>query len=137
MSHIAKIKSKINNLVLLKQTLDDLGIKYVEATENTPLRVKVWNDKFIEDDVKLEIKTGCTFSIGVVYNEEEKSYDFVADWWGIETYADVKQEDMMNKINQKYAYNNVLEKVRKEGYDVVTEQVDNENNIRIVARKWS
>jgi hypothetical protein len=136
MSHISKIKTKINNLALLKQALSDLKMQYVEADANNKLKIKVWNNKTIEDDVVLEVKTGSSYSVGVVENKEENCFEFVADWWGIETYADLKQEDLIDKITQKYAYNNVIEKIRKEGYDVVTENVDNENKIKIVARKW-
>lgn len=136
MSHITKAKSKIKNLTLLKQALKDLGMNFEEATEENQLSVKAWNKEKETENIIMSIDTGCSYNAGVVYNTEEETYEFVADWWGIETYTEVTQEDFINKITQKYAYNNIMEKVKEKGYQLVNEEVDDKNQIRVVVRKW-
>ncbi|MDY6969220.1 MAG: DUF1257 domain-containing protein [Spirochaetota bacterium] len=134
MSHFTKIKTNISNLNILKQTLKDLNIVYNESDINNKLTIKGWNNENVE--VLLELKTGCSYGVGVVLNEENNTYEFVADWWGVETGTEVTQEDYINKITQKYAYNTVMDKIRSKGYEIVSEDVDEETNVKIVLRKW-
>ncbi len=134
MSHLTKVKSKIKNLNMLKQSLNEIKMKFVESNIHNKLKIKAWNKK--NEDILLEIKTGCSYSVGVVLNEENNTYEFVADWWGVETYTGIIKEDFVNKITQKYAYNNVMDKIKDKGYELVTEEIDENKNIRIVLRRW-
>jgi len=132
MSHFTKVKTKINDLVRLKQVLSELNYSFLEAAENTSLLIKGW-DKTTEK-VQLEIKTGCSYNVGVVVNQNQ--LEFVADWWGLETFTGVTQEDFISKITQKYAYSTVMDKIKDKGYTIITEDIDNKQNIRILLRKW-
>jgi hypothetical protein len=134
MSHFTKVKTELKNLLMLKQTLDDLNLNYVEADAENQIQIKGWNNE--EEEVLMEIKTGGPYSIGVVKNNETNSYEFIADWWGVEMYLEKTQEEFVNQLSQKYAYNTVIEKIQAKGYDISTEEVDEENNLRIVLRKW-
>lgn len=134
MSHLTKVKTKIKNYLILKQALSDLNIKYVESSENNELVVKGYDKD--HEKVRMLLKTGGPYDIGIVHNTAEDTYEFIADWWGVEDYIEMKQEDYINKITQRYAYNNVMDKIRSKGYDVVNEDVDEKENIRIVLRKW-
>jgi hypothetical protein len=136
MSHITKIKSKITNLNLLKKCLADLKIQYTEITKENKIEIKSWDKKSVASDIKLEIKTGSSYNVGVILNEKTETYEFVADWWGVESHSGIKTEDFINKISQKYAYNNVMDKIKDKGYQIVNEDVDDKQNIRIVLRKW-
>ncbi|MBN2444852.1 MAG: DUF1257 domain-containing protein [Spirochaetales bacterium] len=133
MSHFTKVKTRIKNFIRLKDILKTCEYTYEEASEHNTISIKGWNKETTE--VLLKIKTGGSYDIGVVQNEKGL-YEFVADWWGVETTAGITQEDFMNKITQQYAYSTIREKMNKKGYDVVTEEVDNKQNIRIVLRKW-
>jgi len=132
MSHFTRVKTKINDLVRLKQVLQELDYTFLEAGQNSSLAIKGW-DKLTQD-VQLEIKTGCSYSVGVILNEN--NLEFVADWWGLETYTGVTQEDFINKITRKYAYSTVMDKIKEKGYSIVTEEIDDKQNIRILLRKW-
>src|SRR5512145_1039311 len=101
MSHFTRVKTQIKDLVQLKQALHDLEFQFQEAEAGSSLVIKGWEKQ--TESVQLEIKTGCSYSVGVVLNEG--NYEFVADWWGLETYTGVTQQDFLNKITQKYAYN--------------------------------
>lgn len=132
MSHFTKVKTKIKDLIKLKEALKELNMEYVEASEGIPLKIKGWEKT--QQQVDMEIKTGCSYSVGVLVKED--SLEFVSDWWGLETYTGIKQEEFLNKITQKYAYCTVLDKIKEKGYDLVTEEVDDKQTIRLVVRKW-
>jgi len=134
MSHLTKIETKITNLIFLKQALEALKMKYVEGTAGNPVKVKGWNKD--STDALLEIKTGGPYGIGVIQNSTTGAYEFIADWWGVETYLGEKQETILQKISQQYAYSSVVDKVRKQGYTMVKETVEEDKSIRIVLRKW-
>ena len=82
-----------------------------------------------------EIKTGSKYSIGL--RKVNKNYEFVADWWAIETFTGLKQEEILNKITRQYAYETILDKVKDMGYSIVQEDEDNKNNIHLTVRRWS
>ena len=133
MSHFTKVKTKINNLNLLKQVLEDINIQFIESTAEQQISINCFNNEKI--DVQMELKTGGKYSVGVV-EAEDGTYEFVADWWGVEMYTELNEQQYTNKIIQKYAYNSVMDKVRAKGYDFVQEEVDDKNNIHVVLRKW-
>jgi hypothetical protein len=133
-SHLTKIKTQISDLNLLKQALKELNYKTVENSDGSMVVIKGWNNESME--ALLEIKTGGPYSIGVVRNAENNSYEFTADWWGVETYTGLKQEEIINKITQKYVYNSVLEKIKSKGYSIVKETTNEKQEIRLVLRKW-
>ena len=134
MSHIAKIDTKIKDICYLKRALENCQMAYEEASEETKLTVLGYGkDEDIQDCI-MEIKTGCKYGIGL--RKVEDNYEFVADWWAIETFTGQKQEDLLNKITRQYAYETVLDKVRDMGYSVVDETQDQKNNVKITVRRW-
>jgi hypothetical protein len=139
MSHIAKIDTKIKNLVHLKKALTTLGIAFTEAEEGETMCLKGYGKNEIIEDCIMEIKTGSSYSIGVrkkTADSELASYEIAADWWAIETFTGQKQEDIMNRITRQYAYETVMDKVRSQGFSVMGEETDTQNNLRITVRRW-
>ncbi len=82
----------------------------------------------------MEIKTGSKYSVGV--RKCGENYEFVADWWAIETFTGQKQDELLNKITRQYAYETVLDKVRSMGYSVVDETQDLQQNLKLTVRRW-
>ena len=135
MSHISKIDTKITDLSYLKKALESLDMKYVEAEEDQKLTLQGYGkDEQIEGCI-FEIKTGSKYSIGL--RKVNKNYEFVADWWAIETFTGLKQDEILNKITRQYAYETILDKVKDMGYSIVQEDEDNKNNIHLTVRRWS
>jgi hypothetical protein len=145
MSHIAKINTKIQDLTMLKKALAALNIQYVEAEENETLTLKGYSKNEIIQNCIMEIKTGSAYSIGIrkkktgceIASYEIASYEIAADWWAIETFTGQKQEDIMNRITRQYAYETVMDKIRKMNYSVVSEESDTKENLRITVRRWN
>ncbi len=135
MSHISKIDTKIKDLTYLKKALESLEMKYVEAEENQKLTLQGYGkDEQIEGCI-FEIKTGSKYSIGL--RKINQNYEFVADWWAIETFTGLKQDEILNKITRQYAYETILDKVKDMGYSIVQEDEDTKNNIHLTVRRWS
>jgi hypothetical protein len=134
MSHIAKIDTKIKDLANLKKALTALGIQYREAEEGQRLTLKGYGKNEVITDCIMEIKTGSSYSIGI--RQKGKGYEIAADWWAIETFTGQKQEDIMNRITRQYAYETVMDKIKSMGYNVVEEEQDVKENLRITVRRW-
>ena len=135
MSHISKIDTKIKSLECLKKALEALDMKYVEAEENQRLTLQGYGKGEEIEDCIFEVKTGCKYSIGI--RKKENNYEFVADWWAIETFTGLKQDEILNKITRQYAYETIMDKVKDLGYSVVQEDEDTKNNIHLTVRRWA
>jgi len=133
-SHIAKVDTKIKDLVFLKKALKALDIQFAEAEEGQTLTLKGYGKNEIITGCIMEIKTGSSYSIGI--REKEKGYEVAADWWAIETFTGQKQEDIMNRITRQYAYETIMDKVKGMGYSIVQEEQDAKENLRITVRRW-
>lgn len=134
MSHISKIDTKIKDLKFLKKACESLKMECIEALENTTLTLCGYGKGEEIEGCIMEIKTGSKYSIGV--RKIGENYEFVADWWAIETFTEQKQEDLLNKITRQYAYETVLDKVRNMGYSVVDESQDLQQNLKLTVRRW-
>ena len=135
MSHISKIDTKIQDMIYLKKALHSLGMEYTEASEGLKLTVCGYGKNEDIEGCLMEIKTGSKYGIGIRQTVDGK-YEFVADWWAIETFTGQKQEQLMNKLTRQYAYETVMDKVRNMGYSVVQENEDAKQNVRITVRRW-
>lgn len=135
MSHISKIDTKIKDLKFLKKALDVLAMKYQEAAVGEKLVLQGYDKDEIIEDCIFEIKTGSKYSIGI--KKINENYELVADWWAIETFTGLKQDEIINKIHRQYAYETIKDKVKDLGYSIVQEDEDTKNNIHLTVRRWS
>jgi hypothetical protein len=87
-------------------------------------------------DAQLSIHASKTYDIGVKLTADG-TYEFVADWWGVETTRGITEEDFIKQVTQRYSYHKVMEEVKKRGFTLETEEVDEEQQIHIRVRTWS
>lgn len=135
MSHISKVDTKIRDLTHLKKALQALGIAYDEAKEGETLTLLGYEKHEVMEDCIMEIKTNCKYGVGV--RKKGENLEIVADWWAIETFTGEKQEDFLNRITRQYAYETIMDKVKGLGYEVVQEEQDARENVRITVRRWN
>ena len=64
------------------------------------------------------------------------TFEFTADWWGVETTKGVSQAEFEQQVNQKYQYHNVKQACEEKGYAVEEELNEEDGSIRLVVRKW-
>lgn len=134
MSHISVIETKIKDLKFLKKALERLSIEYTESVGNTTLTLFGYGKDELIQNCVMEIKTGCKYSLGL--RKVGEHYEFVADWWAIETFTGQKQDEILNKITRQYAYETVLDKIQGLGYSVIDETEDLQQNVKLTVRRW-
>ncbi|MBU0552277.1 DUF1257 domain-containing protein [Myxococcota bacterium] len=130
MSHFTKVETKIKNLVSLKAALKDLGYEFTEAEQGVEVRGYLG----AKTKADLCIRASKTYDVGVVATAT--GYEFVADWWGVETTRGVTQEEFVKQVTQRYAYHQVLSEVAKMGYTIETDEVKEDQTISLTVRKW-
>ncbi len=130
MSHFTTVATKIKDLVCLKAALKDLGYEFAEAEQGVEVRGYLGQKELAE----LSIRASKTYDVGVKKTAE--GYEFVADWWGVETTRGVTQEEFVKSVTQRYAYHKVLSEVAKQGYTIETDEVRSDKTIAITVRKW-
>nr|YP_010988180.1 hypothetical protein UYM82_pgp199 [Rhodochorton tenue]WOK79396.1 hypothetical protein [Rhodochorton tenue] len=118
MSHLSKVTTKIKDQSILKKSLTDLQIPW----DSTP----GINDIYICGRDKL---------FNALFKWEENRYEFIAD-------SSTWQEknmlfSILEKIQQKYAYNIILTASREEGFNDIKQNISQDGSIKIVLEKWA
>jgi hypothetical protein len=126
MSHFTKVRTKIHDRACLKQALEDLNYRYEEG------RVQVKGYQNITENVDLAVRTGTGYDIG--FRFQEQAYEMVADWWGVERYAQIEQQAFTDQVTQRYAYHKTMEELEARGFYVAEEEVTEENVIELTVR---
>lgn len=132
MSHFTTVKTKLKDVICIKQALEDLGYEFVEA-KSAEQRVKVrgyQNETALAD---ICIKASKTYDIGLQVTEN--GIELFADWWGVETTRGVSEEEFVNQLSQRYAYHKIMKEVKARGFAVHAEEEENET-IQLTVRKW-
>lgn len=130
MSHFTTVETKIKDLVALKAALKDLGYEFSEAEQGVEVKGYLGQKELAE----ISIHASRTYDIGV--KATESGYEFVADWWGVETTRGVTQEEFVKAVTQRYAYHKVMSTVAAQGYTIETDEVKADKTISITVRKW-
>ena len=133
MSHFTSVKTKIRDLICLKRALDDLAYTYDEATDEQLVTGRGYQGETTE--AVLSIRASKTYDIGVKATQDG-TFEFVADWWGVETTRGVGEEEFIKKLTQRYSYHKVMEEIRKKGY-TLEEEVSEDDTIQLRVRTWS
>lgn len=134
MSHFTTVETKINDLVCLKQALDDLGITVEEATQNQMATVKGWRGATSQADMSIHATE--KYDIGVRQNEDG-TYQLTADWWAIEEETQEKTEVLQQRIIQRYAFRKAKTEAEKQGFTIDEENLEADGTIKMTVSKSS
>jgi len=111
----------------LKKSLEDIGYAYEEGAVN----IRGYQGR--KTTVEIKINTSSAgYDIG--FRPSETGYEVVADWWGIK---DVKQEELIQQLTQRYAYHAAIDKLQKQGFDLSSEEVGADGKIHLVLRRMA
>lgn len=127
MSHFTRIKTQMKDKELVLKTLSDLGFQY-EAGEGLSVR------GFTNQRMTVDIKIPLTLSYDIGLRQTESGFELVADWFGV---RGVNQQDLTQKLNQRYAYNATRARLEEQGFDLVEEEVEETGQIRLVLRRMA
>jgi len=133
MSHFTRCDLRMTNLAALKRALEDMELGFVEAAGGQTVPVRGYRGQTMP--AALSVSMG-DYDIGVV-QAEDGTYDLVADWWGIQTTRGVSEEEMKDRLRQRYAYHNVIIACEARGYTVEEEVHQEDGSIQLVVRKWT
>ena len=131
MSKFVKVQTQLRDLALIKRSLDDLKLSYVEDAEyhhiysgrreRVPLLVQSGRLKFglrLNADVDEKV-------------EEAPAYEVVGDDMILR-----QIRTTMDEVQQRYAYRKVLAETEKAGFALVEEAVGADQVIRLTVRRW-
>ena len=130
MSHFTTVETKIKDLVALKAALKDLGFEFSEAEQGVEVRGYLGQ----KETAELSIHASKQYDVGV--KATANGYEFVADWWGVETGRGITQEQFVKQVTQRYAYHKVLSEVAKQGFTIETDEVSEDKTISLTVRRW-
>jgi hypothetical protein len=108
MSHFSKIKTKIYDLDILKKSLEDLGLEWTNDAQ------QVLGYKGQTHKADIIIKQANNYDIGFVWTVGK--YELVTDLMFWKQPCSI--EKYVNQINQRYAFNSIVQYGEKENFNV-------------------
>jgi hypothetical protein len=118
----------INDLRLAYQDLQDLRF-YQKEQKMTTTDGKIYNN------VEVIVKDENNRSIGF-QKQKDGSYRIIADNYGLNPEQIKKQKEFINKIKRRYAYNMLIQELKKQGYEIYEEKKLEKDVVKLIARKW-
>jgi hypothetical protein len=123
MSHISHIKTKMELKEYVLKALEDLGYQYEEGRQT----ISGFGDKTLVD-----IKVHMRLSYDIGLKATPNGYEIMADWWGV---RGVKRKEFTDKLMQRYAYHAARAQLEKQGFSLVSEENQENGQIRLVLRR--
>lgn len=125
MSHFTTLATRIASKEHLLKALDQLGVQYEEGD------LEIRGYEGIRANVEIRIPTSDPdYQLG--FRRKGDLYELVADWYGVK---DVKKEEFLGRITQRYAYLVALDLLAEQDFSVVEENVRNDNTIHLTLRR--
>ncbi len=99
MSHFATYKANVSNINYLKKALEEMNFSVEENVSITD---------YYNQTQKVDLRL-VDLPVGFKWNEEEKKYDVIADWWGTK----LREKEFCSQVSQlheKYKVEDICEK---------------------------
>lgn len=125
MSHFTRIRTQLRNIATVQRALEDMGYNVEEKQT-----VRGYRGSQINADLVVRMDGG--FDIGFTQQAEDE-VAMVADFWGLK----LDKETFLKQLTQRYAYHTVMEQAQAEGFQVVTEENQQDGSIRLVVQRWN
>ena len=128
MSHFSTIKTQLKDAEPLIKALNSLGYKINQEEKF----VKGYRGKFTAVDISMNLPRET--KVGFKWNNTSNSYELVTDLdlWKFE----LPVERFISKVTQMYAYETIISKTKKDGYQIVEQKNQNDGSIELVLTKW-
>jgi hypothetical protein len=123
MSHFTRIRTKLTDIHTVQKALEELGYTVQNG------RVRGYRGQEAQAD--LVVKTDSGYDIG--FRDEGSTVVMVADLWGLR----INRDEFLNKVAQKYAYITVVEQAKEQGWQMATEENQEDGSIRLVLQRWA
>lgn len=123
MSHFTRVRTQLRDLDTVRRALEDLGFEVAEEAT-----VRGYNGQ--QEKADLVVQTGSDYNLG--FRREGQNVVMVADFWGLR----IDRAGFLNRVAQRYAYLTVLDQAETQGWQSVTEEVQEDGSIRLVMQRW-
>nr|YP_009244151.1 hypothetical protein Gele_143 [Gelidium elegans]AMK96393.1 hypothetical protein Gele_143 [Gelidium elegans] len=129
MSHFNRIKTKINNLSILKATLKELGYNYNCKQKY----IKDFNGHIQTVDLTAQNNNDEGNLLGFIWDGQE--YNLIADlqMWD----QQLSFEYFFDSMMQQYAIKSINHTSIKEGFNKVSQERLSDGSIKIIVQRWS
>jgi hypothetical protein len=107
----------------LMQALKDLGY----ACEEGDVTIRGFGRQSQQVDIRVKTRG---YDIG--FRKVGKSYEIVADWWGV---RGVNRKKFLQQVTQRYAYHAARTKLEERGFTLSSEDVQEDGRIHLVLRR--
>ncbi len=127
MSHFTRIKTKMVVKEFITQALDDLGYTWEEGD----LHMR----GFLGERTRVEIKVRRPkkgYEIGL--RKSGDSYEIVADWYDV---RGVGKDEFRQQLTQRYAYHAARARLMEQGFELVSEEAEQDGRLHLVLRRVS
>lgn len=128
MSHFTKIKTRIVDKEYLKKALKDIGFDYKEGD----LSIRSYQE--ITEKIDIKVRKGSR-DLNLGFRKSGNFYEVIADWWSFQDIID--QEQFMQQLTQRYAYNTTITKLEEQGFSLVSEEKERGERIHLVLRRFA
>jgi hypothetical protein len=107
----------------LIRALEDLDYAY----EEEDVTIRGFGRQRQQVDIKVK-----TRGYDVGFRKVGKSYEIIADWWGV---RGISREKFLQQVIQRYAYHAVRAKLEEQGFILASEEVQEDRQIHLVLRR--
>jgi hypothetical protein len=123
MSHFTRIRTQLRDIETLRHALEDMGYQVEEGEVRGFMHQRAQADIVVRMDGDYDIgfqKVGDTITL-------------VADFWGLR----IDREAFLQQVTQRYAYITVLDQSQAQGFQVVTQETQQDGSLRLVMQRWA
>lgn len=126
MSHITRVKTKLQNLDKIKLALKDLNIEFEEG-ENL-------EESELSGHIALFIKLPPSRHRIALSKCPDGSYSLSGEQAVMRM---AEEQELLQKLNQRYAYHIVKDKLLEQGFHLESEKQGEESSIHLILRRTS
>ncbi len=127
MSHFTQLQTEFRDLENLTKALGDLNLNHERGT------VTVRGYQGQTRTAQVVLRQENQHDVGFAWNGQ--AYEMITDlqyWqqpWTVERF--------LAKVRQRYAYNTVRTECEKQGFQLTTQEVNQDGAVRLVLQRWS
>lgn len=129
MSSGGGVELVIYSIAALISAIGDLRIACQKKT-----RLETSNGEIHNVDVLVTDDNGR--SVGF-QKQDDGTVKVIADSAGLDAVQLKKQQMFINRIKHRYAYNTVIDELKKQGYNIIEEKKLEKDTVKVVARRWA
>jgi hypothetical protein len=123
MSHFTRIRTQLRDIETVRHALEDMGYQVEEGEVRGFMRQRAQAD--------IVVRMGGDYDIG--FQKVGDTITLVADFWGLR----IDREAFLQQVTQRYAYITVLDQAQAQGFQVVTQETQQDGSLRLVMQRWA